>query len=171
MSTDVLSELRADPALIVLIGVAGAGKSTLAAGWGPTQVLSLDALRGAVSDDDCDQDATADAVTVLHTVLAARMHRRLTTVVDATNLTTDARRPLLELARANHVPAIAIVLTTPLPDCHTRNATRPGLHGAARWGRRVPVDVVDAQHCQLLQSIPHLHTEGFAEIHLAGKDA
>lgn len=86
-----------EPALIVLIGVAGAGKSTLAACWHHRQVLSLDALREWVSDDDCGQDATADAVTVLHTILAARMRRRLTTVVDATNLTADARRPLLEL--------------------------------------------------------------------------
>ncbi len=38
-------------ALVVLIGPSGAGKSTLARTWPASQVLSLDALRGAVSDD------------------------------------------------------------------------------------------------------------------------
>jgi len=37
--------------LVVLIGPAGAGKSTLAGTWPTSQVLSLDALREAVSDD------------------------------------------------------------------------------------------------------------------------
>jgi predicted kinase len=38
-------------ALIVLIGASGAGKSTLARTWPASQVLSLDSLRGTVSDD------------------------------------------------------------------------------------------------------------------------
>jgi predicted ATPase len=37
--------------LVVLIGASGAGKSTLAGTWPASQVLSLDSLRGAVSDD------------------------------------------------------------------------------------------------------------------------
>jgi predicted kinase len=37
--------------LVVLIGASGAGKSTLAGTWPATQVLSLGALHGAVSDD------------------------------------------------------------------------------------------------------------------------
>lgn len=37
--------------LIVLIGASGAGKSTLARTWPASQVLSLDDLRGTVSDD------------------------------------------------------------------------------------------------------------------------
>jgi predicted kinase len=37
--------------LLVLIGPSGAGKSTLAATWPASQVLSLDAMREAVSDN------------------------------------------------------------------------------------------------------------------------
>ncbi|CAL9676732.1 hypothetical protein SUDANB105_07949 [Streptomyces sp. enrichment culture] len=37
--------------LIVLIGASGAGKSTLARTWPASQILSLDGLRGVVSDD------------------------------------------------------------------------------------------------------------------------
>jgi predicted kinase len=36
---------------VVLIGASGAGKSTLAGTWPASQVLSLDAMREAVSDD------------------------------------------------------------------------------------------------------------------------
>jgi predicted kinase len=155
-----------DPALYVLIGVAGAGKSTFAGHWRSNQILSLDAFRGWVSDDDCDQEATNDAVIVMHTVLAARMRRHLTTVVDATNVTADARRPLVELAAANGVPAVAIVVDTPLPLCHDRNDGRPGPVGSARWGRRVPADIVNAQHRELRLGLPGLRSEGFAATHI-----
>ncbi|MFI6607962.1 AAA family ATPase [Streptomyces sp. NPDC050507] len=40
-----------DPALIVLIGAAGSGKSTWASTWPSTQVLELDQFRAMVSDD------------------------------------------------------------------------------------------------------------------------
>lgn len=72
--------------LVVLIGASGAGKSTLARTWPASQVLSLDALREAVSDDAGDQDATGAAVAGLHLLLEARMRRRLFTVIDSTSL-------------------------------------------------------------------------------------
>jgi len=40
-----------DPSLVVLIGAAGAGKSTWASTWPATQVLELDHFRALVSDD------------------------------------------------------------------------------------------------------------------------
>jgi len=49
--TSLLDLELAKNALVVLIGPSGAGKSTLASTWPASQVLSLDALRGAVSDD------------------------------------------------------------------------------------------------------------------------
>lgn len=47
-----------DPALIVLIGAAGSGKSTWASTWPATQVLELDQFRAMVSDCAGDQSAT-----------------------------------------------------------------------------------------------------------------
>lgn len=160
-----------DPALIVLIGVAGSGKSTLAAArWRPAQVLSLDALRGLVSDDECDQSATRDAVAVLHALAAARLSRRLTTVIDATNVEAGVRLGLTKLAASRGMPAVAIVVDTPITICQARNAARSGPRASARWGRRVPADVVDAQHQQLRAAIPQLRGEGFAEILLHEPD-
>ncbi|MET9656801.1 ATP-binding protein [Streptomyces sp. NPDC006510] len=75
-----------DPALIVLIGAAGSGKSTWASTWPSTQVLELDQFRAMVSDEAGDQSATLSAVNVMHTVLEARLARKRTTVIDATSL-------------------------------------------------------------------------------------
>ena len=153
------------PRLVVLIGAAGSGKSALARlAWEDGQVLSLDALRGAVAGDPCDQGATADAVTILHLLVEARLRRRLTTVVDATNVQAHARKPLLGIARRCAVPAVAVVVDTPVAACLARNGARPGPAPGARWGRRVPEAAVREQHTQLRQSLRSLTREGFAQV-------
>jgi len=75
-----------DPGVIVLLGASGSGKTTLASTWQPDQRLELDAYRELVSGDAGDQEATEDAVFVLHTVLESRLARAKTCVVDATSL-------------------------------------------------------------------------------------
>ncbi|MFJ4745087.1 AAA family ATPase [Streptomyces sp. NPDC088775] len=84
--TSVLYPELPENGLIVLIGASGAGKSTLARTWPASQVLSLDGLRGVVSDDPGRQEATGDAADVLKLILERRMARHLNTVIDATSL-------------------------------------------------------------------------------------
>ena len=73
----VREAIESGPCLVMLIGPAGSGKSTLAAqAAADGQVLSLDALRAAVSGDENNQDATAAAVARLH-ALAGELLRRL----------------------------------------------------------------------------------------------
>ena len=89
--------------LVVLIGPSGSGKSTFAARhFLPTEVLSSDASRALVSDDENDQAATKDAFDVLHFIAGKRLAGGKLAVVDATNVQREARRPLIELARAHH---------------------------------------------------------------------
>ncbi len=53
--------------LVLLVGASGSGKSTFAAKhFKPTEVLSSDWCRAAVSDDPNDQGATKDAFELLH---------------------------------------------------------------------------------------------------------
>src|SRR5262245_57011607 len=112
--------------LVVLIGPSGAGKSTFARKhFLPTEVLSSDACRGIVSDDENNQSATNDAFDVLHYIAAKRLSRGLLTVVDATNVQKEARRPLVELAREFHCLPVAIVFNVPERVCRDRNASRP----------------------------------------------
>ena len=145
------------PALIVLIGAAGSGKSTWAHTWPSTQVLELDHFRALVSDDAGDQSATEAAVTALHTVLEARLARRLTTVIDATNTETAVRASLLRAARRHNVPAVALLVNTPASVCVARQATRTP-------DRAVSEPVVRAQHADAIEAFPNLRSEGFAHV-------
>src|SRR3954471_5951580 len=100
--------------LVVLVGPSGSGKSTFARRhFRPTEVLSSDACRAMVSDDENDQSVTPAAFRVLHAVAAERLALGRLTVVDATNVQPEARRPLVELAKKYHVLPVAIVLDLP----------------------------------------------------------
>ena len=97
-------------ALVVLVGAAGAGKSTFArAHFKPTQVISSDVCRALVADDERDLSATPAAFEVLHLVASLRLRRGRLTVVDAVSARPADRRPLLALAAAQHCQAVALV--------------------------------------------------------------
>ena len=114
-----------DPALVVLVGASGSGKSTWAAGrYRSQEVVSSDALRGVVGSGDHDLDASADAFAVLEQVVAARVGRRLCTVVDTLGLDAVRRAGWLALARQAGLPAVAVVFATPDAECRRRNGTR-----------------------------------------------
>ncbi|WP_431998559.1 AAA family ATPase [Streptomyces fungicidicus] len=155
--TSVLYPDMPENGLIVLIGASGAGKSTLARTWPASQVLSLDALRGTVSDDPGDQEATRDAADVLKVILERRMARKLNTVIDATNVEQSVRVELVMAAKRHGMPTVAVVVATPLPVCLERQGPRPD-------NRRVPEDVVRSQHQAMVHSHQRLAAEGFNTI-------
>jgi predicted kinase len=127
-----------DPGLVVLVGAAGAGKSTFAARhFAADEVLSSDAYRARIAGDPGDQRATGPAFAALHRTLERRLAAGLLTVVDATSVTAHARRALLGRARAAGLPAVAIVLDLPPETVQARN------HG--RGPAAVPSDAVRAQ--------------------------
>ena len=152
-------------ALVLLIGIAGSGKSTFAARhFRDTEVLSSDRLRAAITDDPHAQGATDDAFDLLHRILELRLRRARLTVVDATNVEGWARAELLGAARRHRRPAVAIVLDLPIDEALRRNLARPlprppavALRRQARW---------------LADSLPELEREGFAAVHrLTSADA
>src|SRR3954471_5989980 len=68
--------------LVALIGASGSGKSPFArAHFRPTEVLSSDAFRAMVADDENDQAATADAFDSLYYVAGKRLRAGRLTVV------------------------------------------------------------------------------------------
>lgn len=80
------------PCVVVLVGPSRAGKTT----WAQThfamnEVVSSDALRGMVGIDGDDQTASATAFALLEQIVAERISRGLTTVVDTTALQADSR--------------------------------------------------------------------------------
>ncbi|MEU1789154.1 ATP-binding protein [Streptomyces sparsogenes] len=156
-TTQLLDTTIPDPALIVLIGAAGSGKSTWASTWPSTQVLELDHFRAMVSDSAGDQSATLSAANVLHTVLEARLARKRTTVIDATDTEQWVRAGLLQIARHHGVPTVALLVPTPVSVCVDRQADRSP-------DRAVPEDVVRRQHGEAVAAFPQLRGEGFDHV-------
>ena len=143
--------------LVVLIGASGSGKSTFArAHFKPTEVLSSDACRALVSDDENNQAATDDAFDILHFIAAKRLAAGKLTVVDATNVQPEARKPLVALARQYHVLPVAIVLNLPEKVCQERNQGRPD--------RAFGPHVVRKHVQDLRRSLRGLKREGFRHV-------
>lgn len=112
--------------LVVLIGASGSGKSTLARRlFKPTEILSSDTCRAWVSDDENDMEATSDAFDVLRHLARKRLARGRLTVIDATNVRPEDRKPLVQIAREYHCLPVAIVIDTPERVCQDRNRNRP----------------------------------------------
>jgi len=143
--------------LVVLIGPSGSGKSTFARRhFLPTEILSSDWCRGLVSDDENSQAATNDAFEVLHFIASKRLAAGLLTVIDATNVQPESRRPLVALAREFHTLPVAIVFNLPEEVCQQRNR--------ARADRDFGPHVIRQQRSQLRRSLKTLKREGFRHI-------
>lgn len=152
-----------DLSLVVLVGPAGAGKSTFVRDrFKSTEVVSSDFCRALVADDERDQTATDAAFQVLHLIARLRLRRRRLTVIDAVNSKPEDRRPLLELARDQDCAAIALVFDVPEEVCAVRDSERR---------RTVGRGAIEAQRVQVVHSMPGLHAEGFAEVHVLDVEA
>jgi predicted kinase len=148
------------PALVVLIGPAGAGKSTFARDhFEPGEVLSSDALRARIGSGEADQSVSRAAFGALHRALERRLAAGRTTVVDATNLRPAARRALLVRAARAGVAAVAIVLDPPAAVVLAR--------AAGRTDRIVPIAIVERHLAEMagVRRPGTLEAEGFATVH------
>lgn len=140
--------------LVALIGASGSGKSSFARRhFLPTEVVSSDACRGWISDDENDQAISAQAFDLLYHIVAQRLTAGRLTVVDATNVRPEDRKRLIEIARRFHVFAAAIVFDLPDSVCNARNAVR--------HDRQFGEHVVRNQNASLRRSVRHLQREGF----------
>jgi protein phosphatase len=143
--------------LVVLIGPSGSGKSTFARKhFLPTEILLSDAFRAMLSDDENNQAVTNHAFETLHYVAAKRLALGRLTVIDATNVQVEARKPLVELARRYHCLPVAIVLNLAETVCLERNRLRDD--------RNFGPHVVRQQRSQLRRGLRGLGREGFRHV-------
>jgi len=146
-----------DPAVVVLVGAAGSGKSTWAAAhYRSAEIVSSDALRAVVGSGPADLDASADAFDLLDRIVSARVRRGLTVVVDTLGLEPARRTAYLGLARAHGMPAAAVVLDTPAAVCRERHARRD---------RPVPAAVLSGQLKRMRSAAVALEMEGWDAVH------
>jgi alkanesulfonate monooxygenase SsuD/methylene tetrahydromethanopterin reductase-like flavin-dependent oxidoreductase (luciferase family)/predicted kinase len=114
-----------EPAIVVLAGAAGSGKSTWASEqFRTSEVVSSDALRAAVGSGPADLEATADAFALLDQIVAARSKRSLTTVIDTLGLDIERRADYRRLAREAGLPAVLVIMNTHAALCRARNRER-----------------------------------------------
>jgi alkanesulfonate monooxygenase SsuD/methylene tetrahydromethanopterin reductase-like flavin-dependent oxidoreductase (luciferase family)/predicted kinase len=145
-----------DPALVVLVGASGSGKSHWAAErYRASEVVSSDALRAVVGSGEADLDASVDAFELLESITAARLRRGLTTVVDTLGLDVERRRSWVAGAQAARLPAVAVVFETPAALCRQRNADRD---------RPVPAPVLAAQLRRMADVRTELGEEGWTVV-------
>jgi protein phosphatase len=143
--------------LVALIGPSGSGKSTFGREhFLSSEVLSSDACRALVADDENDQTATGDAFDVLYYIARKRLAAGRMTVVDATNVRPEDRKRLVDLAREYHVLPCAIVFDLPERVCQDRNTTRPD--------RNFGPHVIRNQQAALRKGLRGLEREGFRNV-------
>src|SRR5262249_8382423 len=121
-----------------------------------TEVLSSDYCRGLVSDDESNQAVTPDAFEVLTFIAGKRLAAGKLTVIDATNVQPEARKPLMALAREYHSLPVAIVFDLSERICSERNRSRPDRN----FGERV----IRQQIQQMRHSVRRLDREGFRHV-------
>ena len=144
--------------LIMLVGATASGKTTFAhKHFGDTEIISSDHCRALVSDDPTDQNVTPQAFAILHAILEARLQNRRLTVVDATNLQPNARRPIIDLARRHDCRITAIALDLPMQTLIQRNEHRED--------RSIPNHIVNRQHRSLSSAIRNMRRESIRNIY------
>jgi F420-dependent oxidoreductase-like protein len=149
-----------EPCLVILVGATAAGKSQWASSWfDPDRVVSSDRLRAVVGTGERDQRASRDAFEVLDLIVAKRLRRRLTTVVDSTGLEATRRAEWRALAERHGVPAYAVLFDPPAAVIHERNKARAS---------PVPRKVVTSQLGAADGVGELLAGEGFAAVHRPG---
>lgn len=149
-------------ALILLVGAAASGKSTFAAQhFSATEIISSDACRGFVSDDETNQSASGDAFDLFHFWIDIRLKRGHLTVADATNVRPQARAALIQIAMKQNRPVVAFRFNTPIARCIENNAKRM---------RYVPPNVIKMhdEHMQIARTA--MDHEGYQTIHTINID-
>ncbi len=125
------------PCVVLLVGPGASGKSTWAATHFPADVVvSSDRLRALVGAGEDDITASADAFALLDTVVAQRIGRGLTTVIDTLGLDAGKRAAWVALARRHGLPVVAVAFDVPAAECRARNRQR---------AKRIPADVLTGQ--------------------------
>ena len=155
--------------LLVLCGVAGAGKSTFAhrlveehsaQGLRTTSIVSSDYCRALICDDDNNQHVNRDAFDLLYYIVQKRLLQERFTIVDSTALQASTRQKLLEIAQRHHYNACLLVFNTSPAICIQRDSMRI---------RKVGEEVIRYHEGLLNQVLSDASHEGWQQIRVFGE--
>jgi protein phosphatase len=144
-------------ALVILIGPAGAGKSSFASRhFPPEAIISPDVHRTELARDTADQQRNEEVFDRVHQLVEGRTAAGLLTVIDATNTRGPLRTEFTWHAHKHHRPLIAIAFDLPLDTCLAQNAGRPF---------PVPSRVIRQQLADLRHLETDLEMEAYDAVH------
>lgn len=150
--------------LLVLCGLAGAGKSTFARtftkeqytqGLRETSIVSSDYCRALVCDDETNQQVSRDAFDLLYYIMQKRMLQDRFTIVDTTALQAYTRHRLLEMAQRTNYATCLLIFNVSAAICTQRDRGR---------GRIVGAEVIAYQESLLRQALLDVPNEGWQYI-------
>lgn len=150
--------------IILLVGIPGAGKTTLAKkiiekGF---FCLSADPIREELYGNAAEQGDKEAVFKIFFERLDEALKQELDIIIDNTNLNPKQRKPLLDMARGAGYTDIQLwLLDVPLDVCLKRNANRP---------RVVPDDIVANMFMELNRSGRPQRAEGKLAIIRPGVD-
>lgn len=145
------------PCVVVLIGPSGSGKTTWALShFAQNEVVSSDALRAMVGIDESDMTASTAAFELLERIVAERLQRKLTTVIDTTGLDSGSRRAWVDAAHGAGLPVYAVLFETDLDSVDPINR---------RKDHPIPKTVLRRQFSQYREAEDAVTEEGFDGIH------
>lgn len=145
------------PSLVVLVGPSGSGKTTWAQEhFRAEEIVSSDRLRALVGTGEDDQRAGPAAFELLERIVAERIGRRLTTVIDSLGFDGQRRARWVLQAHDAGIPIHAIVFETPGEECERRNNLR---------SKSIPKTVLRKQVTRFRTVVVELAGEGFDGIH------
>lgn len=128
--------------LIMMVGIAGSGKSTVAMRYALTRsaiIYSSDGIRGEIYGDENCQKNPGRVFDILHQRVTKALSDGFNVVYDATNLNCKRRMNFLKtIAHIDCKKTCVVVVTTP-EDIEERMKLRE---------RKVPMEVVHKQMCQ-----------------------
>jgi predicted kinase len=159
-SLEPLPRARAFPALVVLVGPPGAGKSTLArrlAERTPVAVISADDVRRLLAPaPEYSFTETKRIQRAIRLAVGDLLHRNISVVLDAPNLTEWERQPLYSLAELHETRLILVEVTAPTGVVLERLAVGAAVIPAEAHEPQSPRDVYH-QMVQRQEPIPREH--------------
>lgn len=109
---------------IMLVGIPGSGKSTVAEMIKGYDVFSSDKIRELLTGDESDQTHNSEVFRLLNKQIFDNLKNGKCSILDATNLSSKRRRQFLKTLSKLDVYKTAIVIATPFEECVKNNSSR-----------------------------------------------